>query len=78
MACPDLGRQQTMYHHLAPVTKCLLAEGKGYGEETVTEGHRVLRAELAQKPPYREEWAVSMVNHVVKRCGKQRLQCYLY
>lgn len=41
MACPDFGRQQTMYHPLASVTKCLLAERKGYGQETVTKGHRV-------------------------------------
>lgn len=40
-ARPGFGRQQAMYHPLASVTKCLLAEGKGYGQETVTKGHRV-------------------------------------
>lgn len=41
MARPDSGRQQAMYHPLASVTKCLLAERKGYRQERVTEGHRV-------------------------------------
>lgn len=53
MARPDFGRQQAMYHPLALVTKCLLAERKGYGQETVTEGHRVPGAGWNRNQPAR-------------------------
>lgn len=58
----DFGRQQVMYHPLASVTKCLLAGRKGYGQETVTKGHRVPWAGWNRNQPARQ--AVPTVNPV--------------